>query len=226
MAAGERCRVHRGWPSTPEWQGPARRAGTTPRAVRLSPPGSRLRARTRSRRTPGQSRAGAIPRPQRRTRRARTRWLAKRWRSGRRASGGLGRRGSQVAGHLLGNPLMRVTAEYLLQAWRPPRSDGRRKKPLLRAPKTCQRIFDPLVRDAPVLHRVNQRLECCRLHVGLAAAHEQRIAAGHNGLYRRLGNFVRLRDRLHLEIVAQNDAAIAELVAQDGLNDPGRERGG
>src|SRR5687767_5891823 len=104
------------------------------------------------------------------------------------------------------------------------------QKSLFRLPIALERSLDPLERQALVLDSMDQRFgrDALQLDVGglTTAAYQQGIAAGGNGFHRRLSWRVRVRYRLHLQIVRHNDAGEAELVPQDALNNFWRQRGG
>ena len=89
-----------------------------------------------------------------------------------------------------------------------------------------QRIFHPPERQALLLNRVNQRLQGRRLRVVAAAADEDPVAAGLNGQDSRSRDLVVVRDGLHLEVVAQDDAVEPELLAKQSSDDVSRQRGG
>src|SRR5262245_62658722 len=106
-----------------------------------------------------------------------------------------------------------------------PRRDSRRKKPLLRPLLALQRVFDARQWQAFLFDRVDERFERRGLRIVIAAADERAVATGldrhHGG--GRYG--VRRRDRLHLQIVAENHAIEWQLAAQYLSDDAPGQRG-
>jgi hypothetical protein len=96
-----------------------------------------------------------------------------------------------------------------------------RQEALLGPSLPHERLVDPRAADLAGLHRSDERLECCRLHGDVAAADEQSVAPGADGLHGSDRNRHAGADRLHLQIVAQNDARKSEFVAQQRLYDRG-----
>ena len=88
-----------------------------------------------------------------------------------------------------------------------------------------QRVLEARIRNTAVLHSMHEGFEGRRLHIGVAAADQNAVAAGGYRLHGGVGNGIRLRDRLHFQVIAQDDALIAQLVPKNALHDVGRERG-
>ena len=78
--------------------------------------------------------------------------------------------------------------------------------------------------NVAALDGAHQRFERAALQVDVAAADQHAVAAGANRLDRRLRHGVLRAHRLHLEIVAQDHAVELQLVAQQRLDDVGRQR--
>ena len=72
---------------------------------------------------------------------------------------------------------------------------------------------------------MDERLEGGGLRVVVAAADQHAVAAGGNRADRRVGHRVAPGNRLHLEVVAQDDALVAQLLAQHA-DDARRQRRG
>ncbi len=90
-----------------------------------------------------------------------------------------------------------------------------------------QGVLQPFVRNPSVLDGVNERLERRHLHVDVTAAPDtadHHLAAGSNRLHGRIRHRVGRGDRLHLEIVAEDDALETQLVAQQVVDDAARQR--
>ena len=75
-----------------------------------------------------------------------------------------------------------------------------------------------------VFHGVHQRLERRRLLIVVSAADQHAVAARLDGQHGGRRNRVLVGDRLHLEIVAQDDAVVAKLLAQQTRDDAARQR--
>src|SRR4029077_4833634 len=58
------------------------------------------------------------------------------------------------------------------------------------------------------------------------AADEHTVAAGRDRLYSRVRNGIRIGNRFHFQVVAQDDAVEIELLAQEAANDRRRQRRG
>ena len=77
----------------------------------------------------------------------------------------------------------------------------------------------------PLSDGVNQRLERGGLNVDIAAADQETVAAGGDRLDGGVRHRIRPGDGLHLQVVAQDDALVTELVAQQRMDDAWRQRG-
>src|SRR5262245_11281763 len=135
----------------------------------------------------------------------------------------------QKTSHLVGDTPMGVVAQDLAQEGAAAGHDGRRQEPLLRTAVARERVFGSRVGDAAVLDRMHQCFQhrCLHLRIlgtvsGQMPAHEHTIASGSDCLHRRFWNGVGIRQCFHLEIVTQDHALKAELLAQHPLNDGGR----
>ena len=112
---------------------------------------------------------------------------------------------------------MRVAAEHLPDSTDFLRRDRRGEEAFLCTSQPREGILETFVGNLLLFDGVNQRLQRLRLHLDVAAADQQLVAPGRNRADSRVGNRVRLRDRFHLEIVAEDDTLIAQLVAQQRL---------
>ena len=101
----------------------------------------------------------------------------------------------------------------------------RREEPLLRALLPLQRVLDAPVRQPAVLHGVDQRFERRRLLVVASAADQHAVAARFDGEHRGRRHRVLVGDGLHLEIVAQDDPVVAQLLAKQPRHDAAGQGG-
>src|SRR2546430_9898414 len=131
----------------------------------------------------------------------------------------------QKTAHLLGDTTMLVATENRTERWASS-SDGHRKEPLLRAAMPRQGVFHPLEGQPAVLRRMDQRFERGRLHLHVAAANQKPVASGCERLHARVRDGIARRDRLHLKIVAKDDAPESQLFPQQVARNPWRERRG
>ena len=198
-------------------------------AARTSASAGDVRAagRTPTRRRPARSRAAESPRCRGRTRRGRTGWRARRRRGGRRLRGRAACSITRSAPSRRRSPGAR---RGRAPGAAPCASCGRAatwaaEKPLLGAllPRAARRR--PAASGSRSLFDgVDERLERGGLRVVVAAADQHAVAAGLDRQHRRGGHRVAAGDRLHLEIVAQDDALVAQLLAQEARDDAPRQR--
>ena len=90
---------------------------------------------------------------------------------------------SKKARHLVRNAPVRIAPEHptqILNARR--RADRRRKESLLRLAETLVRVVQRRLRDATILHRVDQCVQRLRLRIDVAAADEERVTTCCNRL--------------------------------------------
>ena len=99
------------------------------------------------------------------------------------------------------------------------------EKPLLGALLPPQRVVDPGNRDPILFDGMDERFEGGGLRIVVAAADQHAVAAGRDRADRRVGHRVAPGNRLHLEIVAQDDALVAQLLPQHA-DDARRQRRG
>jgi D-glycero-alpha-D-manno-heptose-7-phosphate kinase len=107
-------------------------------------------------------------------------------------------------------------------------SPGRRpvaaQEPSLLSSDTRHGVVEPCQREASGFHGLDDSFKHPRLLIEAATADEHHVAPGGEGLDGGLGRCSRLRNGLHLEIVAGYHAREAELVLQE-THDASRQRG-
>ena len=99
-----------------------------------------------------------------------------------------------------------------------------REKSLFRLFQPGQGVLNSGRTDFGALDRLDHCLEHGRLQFDVAAANQQSIAPGVDRLDCRRGHRHASADRLHLEVVAQNDPLVSKFGAQQTLDDGGRQR--
>ena len=82
-----------------------------------------------------------------------------------------------------------------------------------------ERVLETLVGNSVLLDGVDERFKRRGLHIDIAAADEETVASSRDGFDGGLRDGVRLRDRLHLQVVAEDDAWESELVTEQRLHD-------
>src|SRR5262245_19631701 len=101
---------------------------------------------------------------------------------------------------------------------RPP-GNLRGEEALLHPLMALQRVVDARKPQASVFDGMDDGFERCGLRVVVAAADEDAVAAGGKREDSRRGNGMVIRNRLHLEIVAEDDALETELFPKQIVHD-------
>ena len=110
-----------------------------------------------------------------------------------------------------------------------PSRSGRGGPPSKRAARLAWSVVE--ARGAPLESPQGQAVSAVRLEqrgVGFAlargrVAHEEQVVPRRRRAHRRLADRTELADRAHLEVVGDDDAAVADLAAQEVLDDQARE---
>ena len=88
------------------------------------------------------------------------------------------------------------------------------------------RILHTLERQRTVLHGADERLEGGHLLLLRRATHQHGVASGPNGRDCGFRDPILAADRLHLEVVAEDQPPVSHLLFQDRVDDEWRQRGG